>query len=272
MQPQAYNWPQAASAAWETRVSHPVSGLRDGFRLDGLTAVVTGAGRGIGQACALALAQAGAEVLAVARTAADLDRLAADAGPRLRAWCADVTSDEFLQQLQRLERLDILVNNVGTNRPAPFPDVTVADLDAVINLNVRAAFRVAQSGVRAMLRAGRGGSVIHMSSQMGHVGAPLRTVYCMTKHALEGLSKAMAVELAPAGIRVNCVAPTFIETPMTRPMLENAAFRDDVLARIPLGRLGQPEDIAAAVVFLASPGAGLITGDSLKIDGGWTAR
>jgi NAD(P)-dependent dehydrogenase (short-subunit alcohol dehydrogenase family) len=242
------------------------------FRLDGLRAVVTGAGRGIGRACALALAQAGAEVLAVARSPDDLASLEEAAGPALRAWCADVTSDGFLAELERLERLDVLVNNVGTNRPAPFVEVSAADLDAVVALNVRTAFRVAQSGVRAMLRAGRGGSVIHVSSQMGHVGAPLRSVYCMTKHAIEGLSKAMAVELAPEGIRVNCVAPTFIETPMTRPMLADPAFRSDVLSRIPLGRLGRVEDVAAAVVFLASPAAALITGDSLKVDGGWTAR
>jgi NAD(P)-dependent dehydrogenase (short-subunit alcohol dehydrogenase family) len=253
-------------------VPHHADGSLAGFRLDGLTAVVTGAGRGIGRACALALVGAGAEVLAVARTAADLESLARQAGPRLRSWCADVASDQFQQHLEQMNRLDILVNNVGTNRPAPFVDVTATDLDAVVCLNVRTAFRVAQSGVRAMRRAGHGGSVIHMSSQMGHVGAPQRTVYCMTKHAIEGLSKAMAVELAPEGIRVNCVAPTFIETPMTRPMLDDESFRADVLSRIPLGRLGQPGDIASAVVFLASPAAALITGDSLKIDGGWTAR
>lgn len=252
--------PDAATGPW------------DGFRLDGLTAVVTGAGRGIGRACALALARAGAEVLAVARTSADLATLSEEGGPRLRGWCADVASEQFLLQLEQMDRLDILVNNAGTNRPAPFLEVATTDLDAMILLNVRTAFRVAQSGVRAMQHAGHGGSVIHISSQMGHVGSPLRTVYCMTKHAVEGLSKAMAVELGPTGIRVNCVAPTFIETSMTRPMLDDETFRSDVLARIPLGRLGQPEDIAAAVVFLAGPAAVLITGDSLKVDGGWTAR
>jgi NAD(P)-dependent dehydrogenase (short-subunit alcohol dehydrogenase family) len=256
----------------ESIVTNPATGSWEAFRLDGLTAVVTGAGRGIGRACAMALVRSGASVFAVARTADDIESLAQEAGPQLRGWCADVTSEQFLLQLEQLDRLDVLVNNVGTNRPAPFVDVGTADLDAVVSLNIRTSFRVAQSGVRAMLRAGHGGSVIHMSSQMGHVGAPLRSVYCMTKHAVEGLSKAMAVELAPAGIRVNTVAPTFIETPMTRPMLDDDNFRADVLARIPLGRLGQPEDVAAAVVFLASPAAALITGDSLKVDGGWTAR
>lgn len=242
------------------------------FRLDGLQALVTGAGRGIGRACALALARAGADVIAVARTEADLRSLSAEAGPGMETWPADVASEPFLRQLEQLGRLDILVNNTGTNRPAPFVDVTATDLDAVVGLNVRAAFRVAQSGVRAMRRAGCGGSVINMSSQMGHVGAPLRTVYCMTKHAIEGLTKAMAVELAPERIRVNAVAPTFIETPMTRPMLDDPAFRADVLGRIPLGRLGQCEDVASAVVFLASPASAMVTGDSLKVDGGWTAR
>jgi NAD(P)-dependent dehydrogenase (short-subunit alcohol dehydrogenase family) len=135
-------------------------------------------------------------------------------------------------------------------------------------------YRVSQAAARVMLRAapGRGGSIIHMSSQMGHVGAARRTVYCMSKHAVEGLTKAMAVELAPAGIRVNSVAPTFIETPLTRPMLEDADFRESVNANIPLGRVGQPEDVVGAVLFLASDAARFITGDSLKVDGGWTAR
>jgi NAD(P)-dependent dehydrogenase (short-subunit alcohol dehydrogenase family) len=253
-------------------VQNPSIGSRISFRLDGLRAVVTGAGRGIGRASAMALAGAGAEVLAVARTAQDLETLAAEAHGGVRPWCDDVTADGFLERLEQLELLDILVNNVGTNRPAPFVEVTQADLDAVIALNLRSAFRVAQAGARAMLRAGRGGSIIHMSSQMGHVGAPQRTVYCMTKHAIEGLSKAMAVELAPQGIRVNTVAPTFVETPMTRPMLEDRSFHDDVLSRIPLGRLGDPQDVAAAVVYLAGPASAMVTGDSLKVDGGWTAR
>ena len=153
-------------------------------------------------------------------------------------------------------------------------EVEPATLAGIIDLNIRAVYRVSQAAARVMLRAppGRGGSIIHMSSQMGHVGAARRTVYCMSKHAVEGLTKAMAVELAPAGIRVNSVAPTFIETPMTRPMLEDAAFRESVNASIPLGRVGQPEDVVGAVLFLASDAARFITGDSLKVDGGWTAR
>ncbi|MFM2042395.1 MAG: hypothetical protein RLY86_971 [Pseudomonadota bacterium] len=248
------------------------------FRLDGRTALVTGAGRGIGRACALALAGAGAQVIAVARTAPDLDDLAAAADTvpaaagRIEPWVADVTEAAFLDRVAGLPVLDVLVNNVGSNQPEPFTAVTAETLDRLLTLNVRAAFLTAQAAVRAMIRAGRGGSVVTMSSQMGHVGSPNRTVYCMTKHALEGLTKAMAVELAPAGIRVNSVGPTFIETPLTRPMLEDPAFQSFVLGRIPLGRLGTVEEVANAVLFLASPAASLITGASLLVDGGWTAQ
>ena len=178
--------------------------------------------------------------------------------------------DEFLQRLAALEQLDVLVNNVGTNKPQPFIDVELEALDLMLQLNVRAAFLAAQTAARIMVRQGSG-SIIHMGSQMGHVGAANRTVYCMTKHAIEGLTKAMAVELAPRGVRVNAVAPTFIETPLTKPMFDNEAFKQDVLSKIPMGKIGQVQDVANAVLFLAGPGAGLITGDSLKVDGGWTA-
>jgi NAD(P)-dependent dehydrogenase (short-subunit alcohol dehydrogenase family) len=137
---------------------------------------------------------------------------------------------------------------------------------------VRAAFAVTQRAVRRLLAEGRRGVVINVTSQMGHVGAANRSVYCASKHALEGLTKALAVELAPAGIRVVSVAPTFVDTPMTRPMFEDSGFRSEVLSSIPLGRLGAPDDVAAAVVFLAGEGASMITGTSLLVDGGWTAR
>jgi NAD(P)-dependent dehydrogenase (short-subunit alcohol dehydrogenase family) len=240
--------------------------------LDGQVALVTGAGRGIGRACAIALAAAGASVVAVARTQADLDELARAGNGRITGWAADVTRDDFYERLEAMPRLDVLVNNAGTNRPLPIEQVDAQTLDAMLALNVRALYRTSQSAVRAMLAAGRRGSIVHMSSQMGHVGAPRRTVYCMTKHAVEGLTKAMAVELAPRGIRVNSVAPTFVETEMTRPMLADDAFRTSVLDSIPLRKLGQPEDVASAVVFLASGAAALVTGDSLRVDGGWTAR
>ena len=167
---------------------------------------------------------------------------------------------------------DILVNNAGTNRPAPFVDVKVEDFDFVFGLNVRAAYFVAQAVARRLVEAKQPGSIINMSSQMGHVGGRTRTVYCATKHAMEGFTKAMAIELAPHNIRVNTLAPTFIETPMTRPFFQNKAFRDETLARIKLGRLGQLEELTGAIVFLASDASSLMTGTSLVLDGGWTAE
>jgi NAD(P)-dependent dehydrogenase (short-subunit alcohol dehydrogenase family) len=231
---------------------------------------VTGASSGLGLAIAEALAAAGAEVIAVAR---DAERLESATGqnPRIRAWAADVTSDDFAAQLERQD-VDILVNNAGTNVPLPITEVTADVLDRMLNLNVRSAYLAAQAAARSMLRRDSGGAIINITSQMGHVGSPRRTVYCMTKHALEGLTKALAVELAPAGIRVNSVAPTFIETPMTKPMFEDPAFKAFAEEMIPLGRIGQPDDVAAAVVYLASPAANMITGTSLLVDGGWTAR
>jgi len=166
----------------------------------------------------------------------------------------------------------VLVNNAGGNRPMPFVDVPLETLDHLLDLNVRSMFVTAQAAARAMLRAGNGGAIVQMSSQMGHVGAPNRTVYCMTKWAIEGLTKAMAVELAPRQIRVNAVAPTYIETPLTRPFFADPAFREDTLRRIPLGRIGTIDEVSAAVLFLASPAASLITGSSLLVDGGYTAQ
>lgn len=238
---------------------------------EGQTSLVTGAGRGIGRACALALARAGSEVIAVARTADDLRSLQAEGNGRIHGWQEDVTGEVFYERLEGLKKLDILVNNAGTNRPLDIEAVDLETLDRMLSLNVRAVYRTSQSAARVMLRAGRG-SVVHMSSQMGHVGAPGRTVYCMTKHAVEGLTKAMAVELAPRGIRVNSVAPTFIETELTRPMFAHAGFRQSVLDSIPMGRLGRVEDVVGAVLYLCSSGAALITGHSLVVDGGWTAR
>ncbi len=164
------------------------------------------------------------------------------------------------------------MNNAGTNRPAPFAEVTIADFDAIMGLNVRAAFFVAQAVARRQIAAGIAGSIIHVSSQMGHVGGARRTVYCASKHAIEGLTKAMAIDLAPHRIRVNTVCPTFIETPLTRPFFESEAFRTDVLSKIKLGRVGQVEDIMGAIVFLASAASALMTGSSVVIDGGWTAE
>ncbi len=248
--------------------------------LEGRTALVTGAGRGLGRAAAEALAEAGAEVWLLARTAADVEagaRAIRSTGGSANAVACDVTDAAALKRaVAALPGLDIMVNNAGTNIPEPFVDVSEEHLDRLLGLNVRAAFLAAQAAAKKMLeapdRSARGGAIVNMSSQMGHVGAAGRTVYCLTKHALEGLTKAMAVELAPSGIRVNSVAPTFVDTPMTAPMFQRKEFSDWVHARIPLGRLGQPQDVAAAIVFLASPAAGMITGASLLIDGGWTAQ
>jgi NAD(P)-dependent dehydrogenase (short-subunit alcohol dehydrogenase family) len=246
------------------------------FRLDGRRALITGAGRGIGLAAATALAEAGAHVTLAARNRDDIEDAAlalCHRGGQAAMLPLDVRDlDAVNAALADHEPFDILVNNAGTNRPAPFTEVTVEDFDFVMSLNLRAAFFVAQAAARGMIAAGRGGAIINISSQMGHVGGPNRTVYCASKHALEGLTKAMAIELAPHRIRVNTLAPTFIETPMTKPFFENETFRNDVLSKIKLGRIGQLSDLTGAIVFLASDASALMTGSSLVIDGGWTAE
>jgi NAD(P)-dependent dehydrogenase (short-subunit alcohol dehydrogenase family) len=246
------------------------------LRLDGRRALVTGGGRGIGLAAAAAMAQAGAHVVLVARTAAEIEAAAAEIrteGGSAEPLVLDVTDLASVRAAIAAQApCDVLVNNAGTNRPAPFLDVTEQDYDAVTNLNQRAAFFVAQAVAQRMVQAGIRGSIIHISSQMGHVGGGRRTVYCMSKHGVEGLTKAMAIDLAPHGIRVNTIGPTFIDTPLTRPFWDDKAFHADVLRRIKLGRLGTVEDLMGAVVFLASDAAALVTGTSLLVDGGWTAE
>jgi len=240
------------------------------LRLRDKTALITGAGRGIGRACAAAFAEAGAQVIAVARTESDLESLSTEYPESIEIWVNDVTEELFYQRIEALTKLDVLINNAGTNRPQEFVDVDAESLNSVIDLNVRAMFQTAQSAARVMLKSGSG-SIINMSSQMGHVGSPNRSVYCMTKHAVEGLTKAMAVELAPNGVRVNALAPTFIETPMTRSMLDDPDFKEFVQRMIPLGKVGQPNDVAVAALYLASDASAMVTGHSLRIDGGWTA-
>lgn len=243
--------------------------------LTGRSVVITGASRGLGHACAEAFATTGAKLILVARPSAELERLSsrlqANGVDAVSVPC-DVTDDEQVARLfDELEQCDVLINNAGTNRPQPFVDVDLQTLDEILTLNVRSMFVVAQAAARRMVRAGAG-AIVNMSSQMGHVGSVNRSVYCMSKHAIEGLTKAMAVELAPRGVRVNSVAPTYVETPMTRPFFENEVFRQEVLTKIPLGRIGSTEEVAAAVLFLASPAASLITGASLLVDGGYTAQ
>jgi NAD(P)-dependent dehydrogenase (short-subunit alcohol dehydrogenase family) len=241
------------------------------FSLTGKVALVTGAGKGIGRACCILLAEAGATVIAVSRTASDLDELHLLYPDNIEPWVLDITDKTFIHRVSSLTSLDILVNNVGTNKPQPFVDVSEETLDHMLTFNVRSAFLTAQAAAKVMINNSCSGSIIHMSSQMGHIGAANRTVYCMTKHAIEGLTKAMAVELAVHNVRVNSVAPTFIETPLTLPMFENESFKNEVLAKIPLNRIGKVEDVAAAVLYLASPASNMVTGHSLKVDGGWTA-
>jgi NAD(P)-dependent dehydrogenase (short-subunit alcohol dehydrogenase family) len=246
------------------------------FRLDGKRALVTGGGRGIGLAAASALAAAGAAVTLIARTRSEIEAAATAIrarGDEACALCLDVTDlDASRRAIEAAEPFDILINNAGTNRPAVLMDVTVEDFDVIMGLNVRAAFFMAQAVARRLIAAGRPGSIINVSSQMGHVGAARRTVYCASKHAMEGFTKAMAIELAPHNIRVNSLGPTFLETPMTRPFFENKAFRDEVLAKIKLGRLGQLEELTGAIIFLASDASSLMTGAALVVDGGWTAE
>ena len=243
--------------------------------LAGRTALVTGAGRGIGRGCAAALAAAGADLVLVSRSPDELEEVAQEVralGRRARPVALDVTDPKSIRHLiVELPELDVLVVSAGANVPEPLLDVSDEHLDRLLALNVRATFVTVQAAARRMVKQGAG-AIVLLSSQMGHVGAAGRTDYCTTKHAVEGLTKAAAVELAPHGVRVNAVAPTFVETPMTAPFLAVPGFRDEVESRIPLGRLGRVEDVAAGVVFLASDAAALVTGTSLLVDGGWTAQ
>jgi NAD(P)-dependent dehydrogenase (short-subunit alcohol dehydrogenase family) len=250
------------------------------FNLEGQTALVTGAGRGLGAGMARGLANAGARLILMSRTRTELEAVAADiaaAGGDAEIAVCDVTDETAVRAvIGGLGALDILVNNAGTNIPQNFVDVESAALDTMLNLNVRAAFLVAQAAVKRMLqdpdRAERGGAVVNISSTLGRVALRGRSVYTMTKHAIEGMTKSMAIELAKDRIRVNAVAPTWVDTPMTGPALADPAFRAEIIGSIPMGHLAKIDDIVGAVVFLASPAAAMITGASLVVDGGWTAR
>ena len=245
------------------------------FDLTGKAALVSGAGRGIGRAAAEVLAGAGAEVTLVARSANEIEAAAAairEQGGQAQARATDLTDLDAVAELSESGPFNILFNNAGTNRPQPFWEVSDENFDAIFNLNVRSAFFVAQAVIRGLLAAGEPGSIINVSSQMGHIGGKDRTVYCASKHAMEGFTKAMALDLGDKGIRVNTLCPTFIKTPLTAPYFEDPAFLEDTLSRIPVGRLGEVEDLIGAVLYLASDASKLVTGTSIKVDGGWTAQ
>jgi NAD(P)-dependent dehydrogenase (short-subunit alcohol dehydrogenase family) len=244
--------------------------------LSGRCALVTGASRGIGKAIALALAQKGADLILLGRSAPDLEqqaRIVGGLGRKAEVVICDLFNPAGLDTVvERLGKVDILINNAGMNIPEPFVAVTPSHYDQIFQLNVRALFFLTQLVTRKMIEEQVKGVIVNITSQMGHVGAANRTVYCAAKHAVEGFTKALAIEVAPHGIRVNAIAPTFVETEFTAPMFADESFRESVLAKIPLGRLGRPEDVAPAVAFLCSDEAALITGSSLRVDGGWTAQ
>ena len=245
------------------------------FRLEGRKALVTGGGRGIGLAAATALAEAGATPLLIARTETEVAAAAQamrERGLQARSAVLDVTDKGAVEKLVAQEGpFQILVNNAGLARHAAYIDATEEEYDAVMEINVKAAFFVAQAVSQGLITAKLPGSIINISSQMGHVGGPKRAVYCASKHALEGMTKAMAWELGPSNIRVNTLCPTFIETELTAPFLNDPEFRDFVESKIAFGRVGQLEEIMGSVVFLASDASSLVTGSALMVDGGWTA-
>jgi NAD(P)-dependent dehydrogenase (short-subunit alcohol dehydrogenase family) len=250
------------------------------INLKNKTALVTGAGKGIGLACAIALAEAGANLIVISRTQKDLDKVSKIIR-RFKSKCVSYACDitnytQVKNFINKQKKIDILVNNAGTNIPEHFTKVKKKNMEYMVKLNTMATFNIAQLCSLKMLESKNrkkiGGSIINMSSQMGHVGGPIRSVYNMTKAGLEGLTKGMALDLASNNIRVNTVCPTFIETPMTKKFLKNKMFKNTMLKNIPLGRFAQTSDVATAVVFLASDAASMITGTSLLIDGGWTAK
>lgn len=246
-----------------------------GFTLAGKRALVTGAGRGLGLAAAAALAECGADVVLAARTETEIcdvaEAIRAEGGTATPL-TIDVTNfAECSSAIAEMGPFDILINNAGTNRPNPIGDVSEEDYDVVLGLNLKATYFVAQAVVKGMMETKIKGSLIHLSSQLGHVGLANRSLYCASKWAIEGMSKSLALELAPNGIRSNTIAPTFIETPLTKPFLADDAFRKNVLSKIKLGRIGKVEDVMGAIQYLASDASALVTGTSLLVDGGWTA-
>jgi len=246
------------------------------FRIDGKHALVVGAGRGLGAASAVALAEAGARVTLASRSINELEHVASyivQHGGVANYLKLDATQAEDVKVcIQSLGPIDVLVNSAGTNRPLKIDEVTQRDIDTLFDINLKAAIYLAREVSISMRKHAIRGSMITLSSQMGHVGGPRRTLYCASKHALEGMTKALAWELGPEGIRINTLCPTFFRTPLTEPMLADPGFSDFVIKRIALGRIGELQDLMGPIVFLASEASSMITGTALMVDGGWTAQ
>jgi|TARA_B100001540_G_scaffold120332_1_gene107556 NAD(P)-dependent dehydrogenase (short-subunit alcohol dehydrogenase family) len=250
------------------------------YNLKNKIALVSGAGKGLGRACAIALAEAGTNLIIISRTKKDLDEVSKKIKKykvKCKSFACDITNYNQIKKIVNSQsRIDILVNNAGNNIPEHFTKVKTKDMEYLVKINTIAAFNLAQLCANKMIelknRKKVGGSIINMSSQMGHVGGPIRSVYNMNKWGLEGLTRGMAVDLAKYNIRVNTVAPTFVVTPMTKKFLKNKKFKKETLNNIPLGRFAEMSEIASAVVFLASDAASMVHGTSLLVDGGWTAK
>ncbi len=250
------------------------------YNLKNKTAVVTGAGKGLGRACAIALAEAGANLVIISRTQKDLNEVSKKI-KKLRVKCesyvCDITNyNEIKEIINKQQKIDILVNNAGNNIPEHFTKVKTKNMEYLVKINTIATFNLAQLCALKMIKSKNrkkiGGAIVNMSSQMGHVGGPIRSVYNMNKWGLEGLTKGMSLDLAKYNIRVNTVCPTFVITPMTKKFLKNIKFKRETLNNIPLGRFAELSEVSSAVAFLASDAASMITGTSLLVDGGWTAK
>ena len=250
------------------------------YNLKNKIALVSGAGKGLGRACAIALAEAGTNLIIISRTKKDLDEVSKKIKKykvKCKSFVCDITNYNQIKKIvNQQSRIDILVNNAGNNIPEHFTKVKTKDMEYLVKINTIAAFNLAQLCANKMIelknRKKIGGSIVNMSSQMGHVGGPIRSVYNMNKWGIEGLTRGMAVDLAKYNIRVNTVAPTFVVTPMTKKFLKNKKFKRETLSNIPLGRFAELSEISSSVVFLASDAASMITGTSLLVDGGWTAK